>query len=94
MDGFLTQVAEYGFAITLIGAFFLPLAWFFIKRDQQREVRMGERLDQREADARKAREAHIGDLREIVQNNTKAVQELTQTLAQRPCICDRRKDNV
>lgn len=92
MAAFLSQAAEYGVALVLIGVFFLPLAWFFIKRDRDRETRMGARLDEREADARDARNAHIADLRSVVVNNTQAVQALNQTLGQRPCLLNERKN--
>lgn len=92
-ENFMSSIGEVGLAITLIGIFFLPLAWFFIRRDQARERSMCERLDQREADVRAARLAHIGDLKDIVQNNTKAVQELSQTLGRRPCLLHQEKEN-
>ena len=90
-------IEQFGIAVALIVLFFIPTFWFFARwikgRDERQEqnasdtlVRLGVKLDERERDLKSAHEAHIGDLRSIVVNNTTAVQELTQTLKDRPCL--------
>ena len=91
---FLQGVQQFGVAIALVGVFFIPLAWFFIRRDQVREAKLGVRLDAREVEIRDAREAHIKDLRNIVINNTQAVQELCNTLRHRPCLYEQMQEEL
>jgi len=106
---------KYALDAGIITTLFVPLTWFFVKwarsmttraqveLQQTHETltaRLGAKLDQRDAEFKAAKEAHIQDLRDVVKNNTEASkevaaaareqiqgqQQLTQLLMTKPCL--------